>query len=120
MLSCNQFARRSDYPADYPAFRDLPESEVVCRGGSCIVGPMGEFLAAPAFDGEQVLVADLDMGDIVRAKFDFDPVGHYARPDVLRMTVDEREKRAVTWEKDQRGDASDGGCTKAADADLAP
>jgi nitrilase len=116
VLSCNQFARRSDYPADYPAFRDMAESEVVCRGGSCIVSPMGEFLAAPAFDGEQVLVADLDMGDIVRAKFDFDPVGHYARPDVLRMTVDEREKRAVTWLGDERGDVPEGGDTEVAHA----
>jgi nitrilase len=77
---------------------------------------MGEFLAAPAFDGEQVLVADLDMGDIVRAKFDFDPVGHYARPDVLRMTVDEREKRAVTWLGDERGDVPEGGDTEVAHA----
>ncbi|TCK44653.1 nitrilase [Paraburkholderia sp. BL8N3] len=102
VLSCNQFARRSDYPADYPAFRDMPETEVVCRGGSCIVSPMGEFLAAPSFDGEAVLVADLDMNDIVRAKFDFDPVGHYARPDVLRMSVDERAKQPVTWHGEER------------------
>ncbi|WP_153074141.1 nitrilase-related carbon-nitrogen hydrolase [Paraburkholderia bonniea] len=100
VLSCNQFARRSDYPLDYPAFHDAAPDEVVSRGGSCIVSPMGELLAGPCFDGEQVLVAELDMDDIVRAKFDFDPVGHYARPDVLRMTVDERPRRAVSWQQD--------------------
>ena len=42
------------------------------------------------------------MNDIVRAKFDFDPVGHYARPDVLRMSVDERAKQPVTWHGEER------------------
>ncbi|WP_153098967.1 nitrilase-related carbon-nitrogen hydrolase [Paraburkholderia hayleyella] len=106
VLSCNQFARRSDYPTDYPAFDGAPPDEVVSRGGSCIVSPMGEFLAGPCFDREQVLVADLDMDDIVRSRFDFDPVGHYARPDVLQMRVDERPKRAVSWQQGEPLDST--------------
>src|SRR5579871_2636822 len=70
VLSCNQFARRSDYPADYAsAFGDDPET-VVSRGGSCIVGPLGEILAGPDFSGERILTAELDLGDIARGKFD--------------------------------------------------
>ena len=96
VLSCNQFARRGDYPADFVTeFGDEP-STVMSRGGSCIVNPMGEIVAGPDYDGEAILTADLDLGDVIRGKFDFDVVGHYARPDVFRLEVNERQNVAVT------------------------
>ena len=95
VLSCNQFARRRDYPEDYPTpFGDEPET-VLSRGGSCIVGPLGDLLAGPDYDGETILTADLDLDEIARAEFDFDAVGHYARPDVFRLEVNERANTAV-------------------------
>jgi nitrilase len=57
------------------------------RGGSVIVGPMGKILAGPCYDGECVLTADLDLGEIAEGKFDLDVAGHYARPDVFRLEV---------------------------------
>ena len=97
VLSCNQFARRSDYPRDYPA--DLPSdaAAVVTRGGSCIVNPLGDVIAGPVYDEEAILTADLDLGDTVRGKFDLDVVGHYARPDVFQLLVN--EKMGVAGEK---------------------
>ncbi|HYL40798.1 MAG TPA: nitrilase-related carbon-nitrogen hydrolase [Candidatus Binatus sp.] len=95
VLSANQFARRSDYPDDYPV--DAPPEEVLIAGGSCIVDPLGEVLAGPARDGEAILVADLDLGQIARGTFDLDVVGHYARPDVFRLVVDRESKPAVAW-----------------------
>src|SRR3954469_6387981 len=95
VLSANQFTRRSDFPADYQtAFGDDPAT-VVCRGGSCIVDPFGNFLAGPNTDGEAILVADIDREQIVRGKFDLDVVGHYARPDIFQLYVDERAKPPV-------------------------
>ena len=95
VLSCNQFARRADYPADYPtAFGDDPAT-VVTRGGSCIIDPFGEVLAGPLFGEEGILCADLDRDQVARGKFDFDVTGHYARPDVFQLTVDERPKPPV-------------------------
>jgi len=88
VLSANQFARRSDYPADHPQPDGEPDA-VVCDGGSVILGPLGDVLAGPLTGGEGILVADLDRDQIVRGKFDFDVVGHYARPDVFSLTVDE-------------------------------
>ena len=103
VLSCNQFCRRSDYPADYAApFGDDPDT-VVSRGGSCMIGPLGQILAGPAFDGEAILTADLDTGDIARGKFDFDVVGHYARPDVFQLRVNEQPRQAVVTETDAAG-----------------
>jgi nitrilase len=70
----------------------------VCRGGTAIVSPLGEVLAGPLWDQEGILYAELDMGAVVRARFDFDPVGHYARPDVFRLVVDERPKPPLMTE----------------------
>ncbi|HXI32314.1 MAG TPA: nitrilase-related carbon-nitrogen hydrolase, partial [Vicinamibacterales bacterium] len=69
---------------------------VICRGGSCIVGPFGNFLAGPNTEGEAILVAEIDRAQIVRGKYDLDVVGHYARPDIFQLHVDERPKRPVT------------------------
>ena len=71
--------------------------EWLIRGGSCVVGPLGQLLTGPVYGEETVLVADLDRADLVRAKFDFDVVGHYARPDVFRLTVNEAATRPVTF-----------------------
>lgn len=103
VLSCNQFARRADYPEIYPStFGDDPDT-VLSRGGSCIVNPLGQILAGPDFEGETILVADLDLADIARGNFDFDAVGHYARPDVFELFVDERRKAAVNFSTNDGG-----------------
>jgi nitrilase len=86
VLSSCQFLERADYPAKWiEATHDLPD--VPIRGGSCIVSPMGELLAGPVYDGEAIVVADLDVALLMEAKFDFDVVGHYARPDVFEFGV---------------------------------
>jgi nitrilase len=95
VLGCNQFARRGDYPDDYPATHDHDPATVMSRGGSCIVDPLGRVVAGPDFDGPSILVADIELDEIPRAKFDFDAVGHYARPDIFRLVVDERPKAPV-------------------------
>ncbi|MEE4165688.1 MAG: hypothetical protein V2I35_06790, partial [Desulfocapsaceae bacterium] len=65
-------------------------------GGSCIVDPFGNFLVEPHCDGETILMADLDMNEIVRGKYDFDVTGHYSRPDVFQLHVNERVASPVT------------------------
>ena len=57
------------------------------RGGSVIVNPFGEMLAGPNYSGECVLSAELDLGQIAEGKFDLDVAGHYARPDIFKLTV---------------------------------
>ncbi len=96
VLSANQFNRQRDFPADYrPAIGEDPDT-IVNRGGSCIVDPFGNFLAGPNTEGEAILVAEIDRAQIVRGKFDLDVVGHYARPDIFELHVDERPKHPVT------------------------
>jgi nitrilase len=99
VLGCNQFVTKAMYPQDLEGLEDLADQpEIICRGGSAIVSPLGEVLAGPLWDQEGTLYAELDLGAVVRARFDFDPMGHYARPDVFRLVVDERPKPSVTAE----------------------
>lgn len=100
VLSACQYARRSDFPADYPI--DTPPlavqngDAVLIDGGSMIVSPMGDVLAGPDYDGELILTAEIDRNLIAGGKFDLDVVGHYARPDIFQLHLDEREQRPVS------------------------
>jgi nitrilase len=106
VLGCNQYVTRSHYPdallADPeagPAARAELEAwpELLCPGGSVIVGPDGEVLAGPLLGEAGMLVADLDPGALARQRLEFDVVGHYARPDVFRLEVDETPHPAVHY-----------------------
>lgn len=96
VLSCNQFQHRRDFPSDYHSFFGEDPDTIVTRGGSCIIDPLGNFLAGPNQEGEAILVAEIDRAQIIRGKYDLDVVGHYARPDIFQLHVDERPKQPVT------------------------
>ena len=102
--SCNQFNRRRDFPSDYDSVYGKDPEAVVTRGGSCIVDPFGNFLAGPNTEDEVILTAEIDRGQIIRGKYDLDIVGHYARPDIFQLQVDERPKRPVTTESGAAAD----------------
>jgi nitrilase len=96
VLGCNQFMTKSMYPSDLAQAEDLSgQPEILCRGGSAIVSPSGNYIAGPLFDKEGTLLAELDLAEVVRGKFDFDVVGHYARPDVFHLTINERQRDAL-------------------------
>ncbi|NNJ15765.1 carbon-nitrogen hydrolase family protein [Pseudomonas putida CSV86] len=69
------------------------------QGNSVIVGPLGDVLAGPLRDEEGLLTARIDLEELVRARYDFDVVGHYSRPDVFSLVVDERVKTTVEFRR---------------------
>jgi nitrilase len=95
VFSACQFTRRSDYPADYAIDGNLKPDAILMRGGSCIIGPLGQILADRVFDQDAILTAEIDQGEVARGKYDFDVTGHYARPDVFRLMVNEVAQSAV-------------------------
>jgi nitrilase len=98
VLSACQYLRRDACPADYDCIQgNNPDTELI-KGGSVIISPMGEILAGPVYGKEAVLSAELDLDEVVRGKFDLDVAGHYARPDVFRLTVDMRARDAVDYD----------------------
>jgi nitrilase len=72
-------------------------ARALINGGSVIVGPLGEILAGPLHGETGLVSAQIDTDELVRARYDFDVVGHYARPDVFSLNVDERAKRTVNF-----------------------
>jgi nitrilase len=98
VLAPCQYARREDYPDDYAsAIPAVGANEPLIRGGSVIVDPLGEVLAGPVYGQECVLFADVDLDRRVRSHLDLDVVGHYARPDVFQLLVDDTPKRPVNF-----------------------
>jgi nitrilase len=90
VLGCNQYFHKSMLPEELRKHPEMSKQpEVMCRGGSVIVSPLGEVLAGPLYGEEGMLVAELDMDVLKLAKVDFDVVGHYARPDVFQFKVNE-------------------------------
>jgi nitrilase len=92
VVSPAHYQRASSYPDDFPLSSELEGVDVIGRGGSAILGPDGAYLAGPLYDEEGILYAELDLDRILEERQRFDPVGHYHRPDVLRLRV--RRNRA--------------------------
>jgi len=94
VLGCNQYVTPGDYPEHLTRLDSCWDpARATTEGGSAIVSPYGDVLAGPLYGREGVLTAELDLAEIVRAKLDLDVVGHYARPDVFSLTVDETGRR---------------------------
>lgn len=90
-INADMLVRKSSYPTDLnekDAVDRLPD--MVCRGGSCIIDPYGHYLTEPVWDEETIIYADLDMTLPAACKMEHDAVGHYARPDVLNLIVEDR------------------------------
>jgi len=91
-------------PAPLPAANKdkiWPKEKPLIRGGSVIVSPMGEVIAGPLYDAEGLITAEIDLNDIVKARYDMDPTGHYSRPDIFKLTVNEQARPAISIIEDK-------------------
>ena len=89
VVAVGQFFARSQFPDEPFLGGFAPAADVLSGGGSLIVAPGGEVLAGPLEGGEGILTAEIDLARVVAEKHSLDVAGHYARPDVFRLTVDE-------------------------------
>ena len=87
VIGCNQIIRKSDYPEHLRKELAADRPELLSRGGSVIVSPMGEILAGPLYGEEGILTAEADRDELIRSKMDFDVIGHYSRDDVFDFQV---------------------------------
>jgi len=96
VLSVSGVLGREDIPASMP-HRDLildSVPETMSDGGSCIASPTGEWVVEPVDNREQLLIAELSLATVYEERQNFDPSGHYSRPDVVRLHVN-RERQSI-------------------------
>lgn len=100
VLSVSGIMRPEDFPADTPSLEEiLSDGEaILANGGSCIAGPDGEWLIPPVTDSEALLVADIDHCRVRGERQNFDPTGHYSRPDVTSLTVNRKRQGLASFE----------------------
>ena len=90
-INADMIVRRNSYPQDLhekSAIDRLPD--IVCRGGSCVIDPFGHYLTKPVWDEETIIYTDLDMNLPTSCKMEHYAIGHYSRPDMLELIVQEK------------------------------
>ena len=67
------------------------------NGGSCIINPLGKIIAGPLREKSGILTAQIDLNEIIKGQYDFDVKGHYSRPDIFKLIVNEKETKATEY-----------------------
>ena len=91
--------RASDIPSTVP-YRDrmVGEEDVFYDGGSAIAAPDGSWVVEPVVGREELIVADVDYDMVLQERQNFDPAGHYSRPDVLKVVVERGRRRGLEFQ----------------------
>jgi nitrilase len=101
VMSVSGVMRREDFPSDTPhldlILKDCPE--ILASGGSCLAGPDGEWILEPAATEEKLMVATIDHACVRAERQNFDPAGHYSRPDVTQLIVNRKRQSTLIVEE---------------------
>ncbi|WP_026951250.1 carbon-nitrogen hydrolase family protein [Algoriphagus mannitolivorans] len=102
VISVSSLMRKSDFPKGTPHLDIILENcpDVLANGGSCIAGPDGKWIIEPVAEQEGLIVHSLDFNRVLEERQNFDPVGHYSRPDVLQLRVNRERQRSFSLENE--------------------
>ncbi|MFK7783018.1 carbon-nitrogen hydrolase family protein [Psychroserpens sp.] len=97
VISVSSLMTKDDFPEDTPHINRILEKspDILANGGSCVAGPDGEWLVEPVLHKEGVIYVSLDFNRVLEERQNFDPVGHYSRPDVTKLSVN-RKRQSTT------------------------
>jgi nitrilase len=99
VMSVSSLMRAEDFPVDTPYLEEIlaNANPVLANGGSCIAGPNGEWLIEPQVGDEGVYVATIDKAMVYQERQNFDPVGHYSRPDITQVQVNRQRQNTALF-----------------------
>ncbi|GGZ79916.1 carbon-nitrogen hydrolase family protein [Algibacter mikhailovii] len=99
VISVSCLMTKEDFPKDTPYFDELYKNapEVLANGGSCIAGPDGEWIVEPVIDKAGLIIHTIDFNRVYEERQNFDPVGHYSRPDVTKLHVNTERQSTVEF-----------------------
>ena len=88
--------RSRDIPTDFPYAEEMRKAttSTLADGGSCLAAPDGTWVVEPVMNEEKLIVAEIDHQKVREERQNFDPSGHYSRPDVLSLNVN-KERQSV-------------------------
>jgi len=99
VISVSSLMKKTDFPNTTPHLDEILENapEVLANGGSCIAGPDGEWIIEPVLHTEGLIIETIDFNRVFEERQNFDPVGHYSRPDVTKLTVNRARQSTVEF-----------------------
>ncbi len=101
VISASTILRPLDIPHDFPQRErildstETPEDGFIHNGGSCIAAPDGSWLVEPVTYREQIITAEIDHSRVLEERQNFDPAGHYSRPEILKLSLDQSRHTAI-------------------------
>lgn len=98
VISVSSLMSKSDFPEETPHLSKILEKapEVLANGGSCIAGPDGKWIVEPVINKEGLIIATLDFNKVLEERQNFDPVGHYSRPDVTKLSINRERQSTIS------------------------
>jgi len=90
-INADMYFTKDMYPKTASGDEEIAKiNDIVCRGGSCVIDPYGHAVSETVWDKEEIIYADLDMQKVPASRMEHDVCGHYARPDVLKLSVEDK------------------------------
>lgn len=99
VISVSSLMTKNDFPKSTPHINAILEKspDVLANGGSCIAGPDGEWVVEPVLNKEGLIIETIDFNRVLEERHNFDPVGHYSRPDVTKLLVNTERQSTVDF-----------------------
>jgi len=97
VISVSGYMEKSDFPKETPHLEQILSEapDILANGGSCIAGPDGEWIVSPVIDKEDLIIETLHFNRVLEERQNFDPSGHYSRPDVTRLHINRERQQTV-------------------------